>query len=509
MHHKRRDAPANWSPGRFFFTRPLVYCALMHGNRKLTALAGAVLVLIWVAGCATLREADDRDDEIAVDPAIVEEDLREPLDLREEIYSSISLALSLGNPEEALETFLQAELADPASADTQVALANLYLAAGELAEADALLRAVLEDEPDHEGALFALALLAGARDDVAEERALLEALLAAHPRHSQGSAALGEVQLRSRQLREAEQSFRTALEEEPDNLVALVGMGNVKLRTDNPDQAEAFLTRAIETAPEYSFAWADRSRARALQLNLQDAEEDIRQAIELEPDFSWHFFDRGRIRLERNDPAGAVEDFTEALALNPGNFMAYVMRGRAHDRRDHHDDAIADFRTALELRPDYLPARAPLAALLFLTERFEEAAVQFDRAYRDIHPNDPRDHGLVFLSSLSRSFSGDPRGGRQYLERMAPELPRTGLMADMARYLANPASDQFIFRQVTREEDRFLRTRMKFYLAAQYELLGRTGSARALYQDIRDEALRGFVETRLAEHRLRVITGQP
>ncbi|TVR67698.1 MAG: tetratricopeptide repeat protein [Spirochaetaceae bacterium] len=464
----------------------------------------ALFVLFWLAACGTVPETvPERPDP---EPEVAAEPLFDPV---EEAYESISMAMALGDPRQAIAAFEEAQLEDPDSPETRVLLANLYLTAGEIDEARTLLQNTLDTDPDNESALFSMALVTGYLGDRRAEQELLERLLEINPEQARAQAALGELQLRNRRYGPAESAFTASLRQEPDNLVALVGMGNLKLRTENPEAAERYLDRAVEIAPEYSFAYADRSRARALQQKLGEAEQDLTRAIELDREFSWHYLDRGKVRLERNNFRGALEDFDRAIDRDPSVFMSYVYRARAYDQLGERDAAIADYRTALELRPDYRPGFVPLGVLLFESERYGEAAERFAAAYAERHPNDPADHGLALLAALSRKMAGDEAGARRYLEGRARDLAGSGLFADMARYYISPGSDAYIYRQVSRENDRFLRTRMNFFLAGQYEVLNRTGSARALYREVMDENLAGFIETRLARERHERLQGVP
>lgn len=466
---------------------------------RLTLLVTAVMVL---AGCASVQRPDtvepppaDAADEnpFAVDP--------------EAAYDRISVAVTLGNPQQAIEEFQAAELADPESPATRVLLANLYLAAGEIDQAEALLTDIVEQHPEEADALYSLALVARARGQTDRERELLEAVVALDPAHAGANASLGELALRDRRLTRAEEAFVTTLEQEPNNLVALVGLANLRMRSEEPEIAEELLDRAIEAAPEYSFAYADRSRARAMQQELGAAEEDLSRALELDPDYSWHFFDRGRVRLERNDLDGAIADLNEAITRDPDIFLTYVLRARAHDRLGDRDASIADYRSALELRTDYFPAYAPLAVLYFEDQRYGDAARWFARAWGDAHPNDPKEPAWALAAALSWKLADETDRAESFLEDAAGEFPRPGIYWDLARYYLSPGYDGPLFRAVTEHDDRVERIRASFYLAAHYEFEDRINTARALYMDIADEDLPGFAESRLAEHRLARMRG--
>jgi tetratricopeptide (TPR) repeat protein len=514
----RYAAPVNRTPhvqhrtfrGAVFYrlsTLSSVADVLIYFRTMRSALIGLVTVFLFY-GCSSFQ--DSVPERGAEEPAAPAE---EPptLDLTEEAYDRISLAVSLGNPEEAIAAYEQAQLNDPDAPETQVLLANLYLAAGDRDAAQTVLDEVLASDPDNGDALFAAALIAGSNGDTDAERDLLQRAVEADPEQSEARAALGEIHLENRRYDAAEREFAASLANDPDNIVALVGLGNVKLRTEEPEAAEEVLSQVIEIAPDYSFAYADRSRARAMQYELNAAEEDLSTAIDLDPEYPWHRYDRGLVRLERNAAAGAADDFSAFIQTEPEVFLAYVHRARAYVGLGDRVAAIDDFETALALRPDYLPGYRPYAMLLFEDERFPEAGEYFRRAWEEVHPNDPRDHGMAMLAALSWKFADQPQRAQRFLESAASDLPQDTLYYEMARYYLRSASarrglDGRILGEIENEPEQALRMRMKFYLAGQYEVDERRSSAVALYREVKETELRGLPEQRLAEARYDALT---
>lgn len=480
---------------------------LIYFRTMRSALIGLATVFL-LYGCSSFQ--DSVPERGAEEPEAPAEETP-ALDLTEDAYDRISLAVSLGNPEEAIAAYEEAQLNDPDAPETQVLLANLYLAAGDTAGAQSILDDILDSDPDNGDALFAAALIAGSNGDSDVERDLLERAVEADPGQSDARAALGEIHLENRRYDAAEREFTASLADDPDNIVALVGMGNVKLRTEEPEAADEVLSRVIEIAPDYSFAYADRSRARAMQYELNAAEEDLSTAVDLDPEYPWHRYDRGLVRLERNNFSGAAEDFSAFITEEPEVFLGYVHRARARVGLRDRGAAIDDFETALELRPDYLPGYRPYAMLLFEDERFSEAGDYFRRAWEDVHPNDPRDHGMAMLAALSWKFADQPERAQRFLEGAATDLPQDTLYYEMARYFLRTASarrglDARILGEIEDEPERALRIRMKFYLAGQYEVDDRRSSAVALYREVKEAELGGLPEQRLAEARYDALT---
>ena len=147
-------------------------------RRGLVWCAGTTL-LVLLAGCASLfpgRAPDDTppaDTEPGEAAEATELPVREPEPVLTipEAYDAISLSVQAGDPEAAIAAYQEAELDDPDDPATRVLLANLYLVAGELEEADAILDGVLAAEPDNTEAVYLRALIRGAAGDTDAQRA--------------------------------------------------------------------------------------------------------------------------------------------------------------------------------------------------------------------------------------------------------------------------------------------------------------------------------------------------
>ncbi|MFW6339176.1 MAG: hypothetical protein ACOC25_09625, partial [Alkalispirochaetaceae bacterium] len=82
------------------------------------------------------------------------------------------------------------------------------------------------------------------------------------------------------------------------------------------------------------------------------------------------------------------------------------------------------------------------------------------------------------------------------------EFPRDSLYYHVGRFYVEPSYEALAFRRLEETEDEFLKRRMSFYMAAQYELNESHTLARRLYAKVTDQQLAGFLERRLAERRL-------
>lgn len=456
----------------------------------------SLVVLALLAACASV----DRDPD-AVPPG--------ELASQDDVYDRIGLAISLGDPDQAIAAYQNAELENPDAPETRVLLANLYLAAGQIEEADAIVSEVLQAAPDNEAALFSQSLVAFARGDDDAQTATLQRLVEVNPEHADAHAALGELQLTARDYGAAERSFEQSLENDSQNLVALIGLGNVRLRQDEFGQAEQAFTRAIEIDADNSFAYADRSRVYIFQADLAPAEADLDRAIELDPDFAWHRYDRARVRLERNDWVGAISDFDVFLEREPDVFLAYALRGRAHGFAGDLDAAIADYDRALGMRPDYLPGHAPFGLLLFEDQRYRRAADAFITAFDQRHRADPAQPTLALWAALSLKLAGAENQARDLLEARVDQFPRPNPYLEISRLYLGPGSDGRVLDALREVEDVLVRAEIQFFLAGHYEALGQNSTARATYLAASGELSARTAETRMAQLRYEALQGRP
>ncbi len=462
----------------------------------------AALCALALAGCSTPGpepatgepELPQQDELVAGSPPAPEE----PVLSVDDTYTAISLNVRAGDPLAALEAYQEAELENPDEPATRLLLVNLYLIAGSVDEAEALLSEILRADPDDTQALHLQSLIAAARGDQEGQKSALLRIVELEPGNAQALASLGEIELQERNLDAAEDRFVAALEQDESDVVARMGLGNVYLRREEYEAAEEEFTAVIERDPGYAFSYGDRARARALRRNFSGAVSDLTEAISLDPEYQWHYIDRGRVYLEQRRFADAVNDFSAAIAIDGSSFIGYVLRARAYDAEDEYDAAREDYARVLEMRPDYYPAYAPYATLLYMEKRPVEAADYFKQAFQ----TDSRRLDFALLAALSLKAGNRESAANDWVSEHLAQFPRDSLYYTMARYYLLPGNEGYVLAEINQEQDDVVKGQMYFYLAAQLELLGRTETARAAFLEAEDTLSPGFVERRLASWHL-------
>ncbi|MFP4549473.1 MAG: tetratricopeptide repeat protein [Spirochaetales bacterium] len=448
-----------------------------------------ISIIAFLFGCATTVEedlpaAEDDDEAVLTIP---------------DAYDAISLAVQVGDPEAAIAAYEEAQLEDPDNPEAQVLLANLYLVAGQIEEAEAILTSVLEEDPSNADALYLQSLLFGVRGQRDEQKALLERIVQERPENAQAQAALGELYLEDRNYRAAEQALRAAVSADEQNLVARVGLGNLYLRRERWEDAEEQLTAAIEIDSEYSFAYADRARARTQQYELSAADRDLTAALSLDPDYYWHYIDRGRVRLEQRRYELAATDFERAVAIDDARFIGHLLFARATDANGEYEAALPLYERALSIRPDYAPAYPQIAVIYYMFEQFDQAERYFEAAHED----QSSIYEYALLAALAMKQADRNEEARRYLLGLVNFLPRDSIMYHMMRYYIDPRSESLVLTILRDERDKITQARMYFYLGEQMHILDRKRTAEASFSRAEAELQPGFVEQRLAAWRLR------
>jgi hypothetical protein len=107
------------------------------------------------------------------------------------------------------------------------------------------------------------------------------------------------------------------------------------------------------------------------------------------------------------------------------------------------------------------------------------------------------------LVTICYRRAGREKDAADYLKSTIDAMPRESLFYQMGRYYLLPSSDALVFRYVTAEKDKTMRTRMLFYLAAQYLLQDKTSLAQKYLLEVGDLKVPGLIEPLLAAWDLR------
>lgn len=194
-----------------------------------------------------------------------------------------------------------------------------------------------------------LLLLSNALYDLgqaAAAEAVLDALLAQQPGHQTARAWRGEIRLERDAYAGAIEDLTQAISSEQEATHAYWLRGLAYLKQGDFAAAEADLDSAIaggETA-----AYEARGLARYMQYDMASAEADLTMAIEQKADNLSLYRLRGFARYALNQHEAAVEDWTRLIEAGEAEPSLLFQRGWAHYEAHHLVAAEADLARALE-----------------------------------------------------------------------------------------------------------------------------------------------------------------
>lgn len=463
---------------------PMIRRACLFLTRRTLPLCALILILLAsLSACLAPAHAP------AKEPAA-----------REEIpFESMSTAIALGRPQEALESYEKARAAKPQSAATRILHARLLMISGRLEDARAEFALVLAAEPRNTDALYNLSVVAGLEGRAKEQETLLLKVVEIDDGHADALAALGERALEKGDDAAAGGLFERALAREPSHLVALLGKGTIFSRAKDWQSAEALYDRAVDVQPDYPFTYIDRGRARQARDDAGGALQDFSRAIELAPQYPWSYIDRAKLYLRRAQRQEAIADLSVAIMLDPDQFESYALRAAALSNGGDTEGAIADWERVVSLVPGYWYAYAPLAALRWTRGEWAKARTALLRAYEFQED----EHSLALCAALCSIHQGNKREAAGTLQRVLDSAPVESWQRDVARFLLDTNAETALLSRIDRERNSTLKARMLFYVAVAYLTGGMERAGRTYLVQMAGRGSPQAIETQLADIELR------
>jgi predicted TPR repeat methyltransferase len=247
-------------------------------------------------------------------------------------------------------------------------LARQHLQAGNLPQAEALCRQVLDVDPRLIEALYLLGLvcqLQGRLDDcVAAYRQALQG----DPEHADTLHNLGAAYAGLGRLDEAAACCREAVRLRPDSAGAHANLGNVLLALGRPDEAVGCYQQALRLDPN----------SVATQANLRMAQEAVATA-QAAPASAEALNEQGVEWMRQGRPDEAVACWQRALRIKEIPEV-YNNLGCVYGGQGDLEQAAASYRKAVALQPRSSDALRNLGLVLARQDRFDEALRCFQEA---------------------------------------------------------------------------------------------------------------------------------
>jgi tetratricopeptide (TPR) repeat protein len=263
---------------------------------------------------------------------------------------------------------------------------------GNLAEAEACYRGVLELQPNHPEALHLLGVVAQQNGDYIQAEKLILAAITRNPRAADYHNNLGNTYRLQGKLANAISSYRNAVALDATHIDALHSLANSLSDSGDLTEAETCFLELLRLKPNHADALYNLGNTKLNQGNPAAAVERYRQAIQLKCGCAAYHYNLAHAlqRLARH--AEAADEYRQTLRIAPDDFEATYNLGIVLHELKEFAHAAEAFRRALALKPDLPEAISNLAAALQGLDDYDGAAELLRRAIA-LNPNFAEAHG--------------------------------------------------------------------------------------------------------------------
>lgn len=281
-------------------------------------------------------------------------------------------------------------------------------------------RTVLKDQPENAEvlALLAQAHMAGKEPALAEES--LKKAIEVNPGYITAHLRLAELMANRKDLDGALKELDKALVAAPDDLRVLQAMAQTHIAKGDSKNADAAIAKIESAHASEPAGLVIAASLRATQQKPELALRDLDQAYKLAPTAAEPITGIVKLLLAQGEPDKAIARLEEAVRATPDNAVAYNLLGELRLSRKEYAEAEKAFRHANEILPKWsFPYRN--LAMLRAGQGDSAGAVGILEQGLKAAPEDPE--LLVLLANLYEQ-KGDHIKARDAQERILKRSPR-------------------------------------------------------------------------------------
>ncbi|MFA6283338.1 MAG: sulfotransferase [Desulfurivibrionaceae bacterium] len=280
------------------------------------------------------------------------------------------------------------------SIEQALQLATQHHGAGRPAQAEMLLRQILQAQPGHPFALHLLGVIAHQAGKTEEAVRLIGQSIGQLPTVGQFHSNLGEMCRILKRLDEAVAHGEKAVALDPASATAHSNLGVAYYDCKKLDKAEACQQRALILNPNLAPALNNMGSILRDRKDKEGAIGYYRRALAAAPQHLESISNLGAVLTETEQPEEAVKVLLQAIRLHPGYAEAHCNIGTTFLVLEQFDKATAGFTRALALKPDYPEAYLGLARVRQEHKELHEAEALVQKALA-LAPEKPEAYSLL------------------------------------------------------------------------------------------------------------------
>jgi protein O-GlcNAc transferase len=272
---------------------------------------------------------------------------------------------------------------------------------GKTADAEALYRQVLAQEPRHDQAMHLLGLLASQAGRQEEALELIERALALNPLSAEYRTNRGVILQALGQTSDAIADFIQALTLQPNLTDAQINLGHALSSQARWKEAAAAYRVALLDRRELSSLHNDLGIALYNLGQLDDAIAAFKQAIQLQPDDAHAQNNLGNALFLKGELGQAIAAYRQAVETAPQLIDAKINLANALDQQGRPEEGLKLHLAVAHARPEHAPTHDAVGDAHFLQRRWDEAVNSYRQA-AELDPDNPAAHARLGDALLAK-----------------------------------------------------------------------------------------------------------
>jgi len=187
---------------------------------------------------------------------------------------------------------------------------------------------------------------------LAEAEAICRKMLANEPKNFDVVHMLAVICSEKGEYDESERLFRKAISLDPHFPPCYHNHGLALAKQEKYAAAVTQFDKALSLFSNFAPAHCDRGSALKELGRFDEALTSLNKAIDLAPNVPMVWFNRANLFFVKQDYNAALEDYDRAIKINSGYADAWVGRANVLADLKRHDEALAAYAKALSLKPD-------------------------------------------------------------------------------------------------------------------------------------------------------------
>ncbi len=262
--------------------------------------------------------------------------------------------------EKALASYKEAVAAEPNMANAYVRLGYVYYALNRSAEAEDMLRAALQKNPDNVELKHYLGLNLFQIGKVDEAQTLLTEVIEARKDIPEAYFVLGKIQLDRGQFESAQINFGKYADLTPNDTQAYRALSQAYIQAKNVDGAESSLTKLLELDPNDVIATINMGHVKFEHGQIDEAVALYEKAYSMDDRRSDLLYTIASAYYLSGQYEEAIRRFNHVLDRDPSHMSAQYFIADSELKLGHLDEAEKRFKALGEKMPDYRYIRLKL-----------------------------------------------------------------------------------------------------------------------------------------------------